>query len=99
MTHVRMVRVYLSEDSPLLKPLYEHLHASKVRGATLFRGIKGFGHTGEEREASLLDFHFHLPVVLEFFDTPERVDAVLAAFPETIESGRMVQWLAQVNQE
>ncbi|KTC94737.1 hypothetical protein Lgee_2265 [Legionella geestiana] len=99
MTQVRMVRVYLSEDAPVLKALYEHLHVSGVRGATLFRGIRGFGHTGIEREASLLDMHFHLPVVLEFFDTPERVDAVLAAFPETIEAGRMVQWLAQVNEE
>ena len=94
---VKIVRVYLSEEAPLLKELFDYLHEQKIRGATIFRGVKGFGVSGKTREAGLLDLHFDLPMVLEFFDEPQRVDTILSHFGEKLESGRVLQWLAEVN--
>jgi len=97
MMQVKITRIYLSEESPLLKELFDYLHNQKVKGATIFRGVKGFGASGKTREAHLLDVHFDLPMILEFFDEPNRVDEILSHFAEKIESGRVVQWLADVN--
>lgn len=46
-------------------------------GATIWRGIQGFGLDGVMHDTSLVDLSLDLPVVLEFFDTPERVEAIL----------------------
>ncbi len=94
---VKIVRVYLSEEAPLLKELFDYLHEQKIRGATIFRGVKGFGVSGKMRETRLLDLHFDLPMVLEFFDEPQRVEKILSHFDEKLESGRVLQWLAEVN--
>ena len=94
---VKMTRIYLSEEEPLVKELFDYLHNQKVKGATIFRGVRGFGASGKTREAHLLDLHFDLPLVLEFFDEPAHIDDILSHFSEKIEAGRMVQWLAEVN--
>ena len=94
---VKVTRIYLDESSLLLKELFDYLHQQKIKGATIFRGVKGFGASGKTREAHLLDMHFDLPMVLEFFDEPARVDDILGHFSEKIESGRLLQWLAEVN--
>jgi PII-like signaling protein len=94
---VKMTRIYLSEESALLKEVFTYLHEQKVKGATIFRGAKGFGQSGKTRETNFLDLHFDLPMVLEFYDEPTKVDAVMKHFDGKIESGRVLQWLAEVN--
>ncbi|GGI89671.1 DUF190 domain-containing protein [Legionella impletisoli] len=94
---VKVTRVYLSEESPLLPELFNYLHDQKIKGATIYRGVKGFGLSGKTRESSLLDLHFDLPMVLEFFDEPKRVDEVIAHFKDKLEKGRILQWLAEVS--
>lgn len=45
---------------------------------TVFRGISGFGVDGKIRTASLVDFSLDLPLIVEFYDQPERVKQVIA---------------------
>jgi uncharacterized protein len=97
MMQVKVTRVYLSEDSPLLQELFDYLHENKIKGATVFRGVKGFGASGATREARFIDMHYELPMILEFFDEPKVVDDVLHTFKEKIDGGRVLQWLAEVN--
>jgi PII-like signaling protein len=97
MMQVKVTRVYLNEESPLLNELFDFLQAEKIKGATIYRGVKGFGDSGKTRETRFLDLHFDLPVVLEFFDEPSRVDAILHQFNEKIPAGHLLQWLAEVN--
>ncbi|KTD65873.1 DUF190 domain-containing protein [Legionella spiritensis] len=92
--NVKIVRFYLSEDSPFLHQVYDYLHEHRVMGATLFRGVKGFGHSGKERQASLLDIHFDLPMIVEFFDEPAKVDEILNHFSNIIEPYRILSWTA-----
>lgn len=88
---VKVTRVYLSEESPLLKDLFDFLHDQKVKGATVFRGVKGFGVSGKTHETRFLDMHFDLPMVLEFFDEPARVDEILTLFREKLPLGHVLQ--------
>jgi hypothetical protein len=95
---VTMVRIYLTEAGRLLPKLLATLHdEEKVRGVTVFRGISGFGRSGKVHSSSLLDLSMDLPVVVEFFDEPERVAAILTHLADILEPGHVVQWGARVN--
>lgn len=54
-------------------------------GATIVRGVQGFSLDGIMHDASLLDLSLDLPLILEFFDTPERVEAILNRLEERID--------------
>ncbi|MDH5189634.1 MAG: DUF190 domain-containing protein [Gammaproteobacteria bacterium] len=95
---VTMVRVYLTEAEAHLETLMKRLHDwEKVQGVTVFRGISGFGKSGDIHSAALLDLAFDLPVVVEFFDEPEKVEKILEHLSKEIEPGHIVSWNAQVN--
>jgi len=100
MTDVTMVRVYLTEEKAHLRQLLTRLHdQEQVRGVTVFRGISGFGKSGTLHSSSLLDMSLNLPVVVEFFDRPEKVQTILEHLNAFIESGHIVSWPAQVNDQ
>ncbi|HKJ89347.1 MAG TPA: DUF190 domain-containing protein [Gammaproteobacteria bacterium] len=97
-TDVTMVRIYLTESDHLLNKLLSHLHDSEqVMGVTVFRGTAGFGRSGKMHSTSFVDIAFDLPLVIEFFDTPERVEAVLGHIESWFGTGHVVQWSARVN--
>ena len=97
MIEVTMVRIYLTEAEGVLAPLMRRLHdEERVRGVTVFRGISGFGQSGEIHSASLLDLSLNLPVVLEFFDEPAKIDSILAHLSPTIKPGHLVSWSARL---
>ena len=97
-TAVTMVRVYLTEASGKLPGLMRYLHdESKVHGVTVFRGITGFGRSGKMLSSSLLDMSLDLPLVIEFFDVPERVDEILEHLEGEVEPGHIVSWSAFVS--
>lgn len=96
---VTMVRVYLTEGNGL-KGLLKYLHdQSKVRGVTVFRGITGFGKSGTVHSSSLLDVSLDLPVVVEFFDVPEKAREILRHLNTLMEPGHIVTWPAEINEE
>ena len=95
---VTVVRIYLTEGDRLLKQLLEHLHdTEQIMGVTVFRGTTGFGRSGKVHGQSLLDVSFDLPLVVEFFDRPERVEAVLDHIGDWFEPGHILSWAAAIN--
>jgi len=98
--NVTMVRIYLTEGEALLKTLLKKLHdEEKVAGVTVFRGMSGFGRSGVMHSSSLLDLSLDLPLVLEFFDEPEKIRRILAHLRDLLPPGHVVSWTAQVNEE
>ena len=96
---VTMVRIYLTEGQHQLDPLLAKLHdEEKVRGVTVFRGISGFGKSGRMHSSSLLDLSMDLPLVVEFFDEPEKVASIMEHLGGMLEPGHMVSWSAEVNE-
>ena len=99
-TNVSMVRIYCSEAEHKLDKLLDMLHdQEKVAGVTAFRGIAGFGHSGHFHTSSLLDMSLDLPVVIEFFDRPEKIATVLEHLSAHVKPGHMVSWDAMANLE
>ena len=92
-----MVRVYLSESDHGLKPLLKCLHDElKVCGATVTRGVAGFGASGVVHSAGLVDLSSDLPLVLEFFDRPDRARAAIERIKDFVEPGHVVSWSVNV---
>ncbi|HUN95015.1 MAG TPA: DUF190 domain-containing protein [Bradyrhizobium sp.] len=95
-----MVRIYLSEADhgrrkTLMQEVMNILHDQhKVRGVTVFRGIAGISDTGEVHASDMLRILVDLPLVIEFFDTPEIVTALLAVLKPLIPTGHTVVWPA-----
>ncbi len=99
MTEVTMVRIYLNEQSAHVDRLLQRLHDwEKVRGVTVFRGVSGYGDSGALHTASFSDLSLDLPVVVEFFDEPSKVDNILEHLNDTIKAHHMVKWNVWVNE-
>lgn len=97
-SEVTLVRVYCSEKAHQHQKIIDLLHRDhRVAGVTAFRGIAGFGKSGQLHEAGLLDVSLDLPVVIEFFDRPEKVAEVLAILNGMVGPGHIVSWAAQAN--
>ena len=98
-TDVIVVRIYLTEGEELMKSLLAKLHdEEKVRGVTVFRGVSGFGRSGVVHSSTLLDLSLDLPVVIEFFDVPDKVRRVLSHLKTKLSAGHVLSWPAQVNE-
>lgn len=79
--------VFLSEDDraehrSLPEVLLERAREEGMAGATLWRGIEGFGATGHLRGTRFPDADLGLPLVLEVVDAPERIDELLVVVHE-----------------
>lgn len=95
---VTMVRIYLHEAESQMKPLLAFLHdESKVRGVTVFRGITGFGASGEYHSSTLIDVSLDLPLVIEFYDEPDKVTSIIQKLDERIKPGHIAWWPAKIN--
>ncbi|MGB5833243.1 MAG: DUF190 domain-containing protein [Thiohalocapsa sp.] len=92
-----MVRVYLTESDRELRPLLKCLHDElQVCGATVTRGVAGFGASGVVHSAGLVDLSTDLPLVLEFFDRPDRARAAIERIKDFVEPGHVVSWSVSV---
>lgn len=93
-----MVRIYLTEGQHQMQNLLQILHdEEKVQGVTAMRGIAGFGQSGKMHSSTLLDMSLDLPLVMEFFDEPAKVDRVLEHLNKIVKPGHIVSWPATIN--
>jgi CBS domain-containing protein len=86
------VRIYAGETTqhgsqPLFMALLEFLRAEGAAGATVVRGVAGFGATSRLHTATLLRLSEDLPMVLDWVDTPERVERLLPHLREMVTEG------------
>ncbi|MCQ8106375.1 DUF190 domain-containing protein [Methylomonas sp. SURF-2] len=92
---VSIARIYLREGEHLLDDLLHFLHdREKVSGVTVLRGIAGFGPDGKMRTSSLVDLSLDLPLIVEFYDLPERVEAILDHLETRLGLCHFVYWPA-----
>ncbi|MFF3906596.1 DUF190 domain-containing protein [Streptomyces sp. NPDC001848] len=73
------------------KPLYSEIvhraHAEGLAGASVFRGIEGFGASSLIHTSRLLSLSEDLPVAIVIVDTEERVRAFLPQLDELVTEG------------
>lgn len=92
---VTVVRVYLREGEHLLSKIIRFLHdEQEVSGVTVLRGIAGFGPDGKVHSATLVDLSLDLPLIVEFFERPERAEAVIDGLQREVGPVHVVSWAA-----
>src|SRR2546423_1896184 len=74
----KRIRIYLKEDDvighkPAPWALLDWLRRERAAGATVFRGTAGIGSSGHLDADLLPDVGAHLPVIVEWIDSPDRV--------------------------
>jgi uncharacterized protein len=92
---ITVARIYIREAEHLLTKIFDYLHnEEKVSGVTVSHGIMGFGPDGEVRTSRLLDLSLDLPLIIEFYDTPERVESVIEHLQTKMGLSHVVSWSA-----
>ena len=96
-----LLRIFIGEtDIYKGKPLYEQivLKARKLdlAGATVIRGIMGFGANSRLHTAKLLRLSEDMPVVVELVDTENNINKILPFLDETVEEGLITLEKARV---
>ncbi len=88
----QLLRIFIGEGNKYgRKPLYEWLvqqaRAQGMAGATVLRGIQGFGANSLIHTTTILRLSVDLPIVVEIVDTPEKIDAFLQSIDHAITEG------------
>lgn len=91
----RRLTVYVgSQDTwhgkNLAAAIVERCRAMGMAGATLTRGIMGFGKNSRIHRAHLLGLSDDLPERIEVVDRPDRIEALLPALDEMVGAGLIV---------
>lgn len=95
-TAITLVRIYVTEGDKLLNAIMNYLHNEiKVSGVTVFRAISGFGKSGTMHSNEILSMSLNLPLVIEFFDVPEKVSKALEFLVPLAGPGHVVSWEAK----
>jgi len=86
------VTIYLSDGAkhhgvPVYSSILDLLFHSGVAGATVLKGIAGFGAAHRMHSAHILEISDHLPIKIEFIESREKVDAVMPELEKRIDSG------------
>lgn len=87
-----LLRVFTrTTDRSGLEPLYlaivQKARAMDLAGATVLRGLLGFGQSDKVHRGRILPPAQELPVVVEVVDTEDKINAFLPILDEMMESG------------
>ena len=78
----RALRIYVDEElkwknQMLYRAIVEKLLKEGLAGATVFKGIEGFGSSAHIHSARILEVTENLPVMIEVVDKPQRIQKTL----------------------
>jgi len=97
----KLVRIFIGEgDKYKGKPLYKEIvnvcREKGVSGATVLRGIYGYGKSSIIHSSRTLALSNDLPIVIEIIDTPEKIDEILPEIEKIMTHGLITWELAHV---
>ncbi|CAK0743756.1 conserved hypothetical protein [uncultured Gammaproteobacteria bacterium] len=102
-TEAVLLRIFTGErarDQVHGKPLYETIvlraREAGLAGATVLRGVMGYGHSSRLHTAKILRLSDDLPLVIEIVDSPERIGAFLPLLDEIMKNGLVTMENVQV---
>ena len=92
---VTIARVYTLEGHDHLNQALEILRdEERIIGVTVIRGIAGYGASGAIHTSSILSLSLELPLVIEFYDQPEKVTKAIATLKSRLDLKHIVSWPA-----
>jgi uncharacterized protein len=86
----KLLRLHLTErdrrdGKPLYEAIIEKCRELKIAGATVYRGLEGYGETAEIHRSHIL-MH-DLPIVIQIVDSAENVQRLLPLVEEMMDKG------------
>lgn len=87
-----LLRIFVGEsDKYQGKPLYEQIvlkaRELNMAGATVMRGVMGFGADSRMHTSKILQLSNDLPIVIELVDVQEKIDLLMPFLDETVTEG------------
>jgi uncharacterized protein len=88
----KMLRIHFGEDDKWNnKPLYEAIvmkcRELDIAGATVFRGIEGYGASSLIHKEHLFRLSSDRPIMVSVIDTDEKIRSLLPALEEMVDEG------------
>ncbi|WP_327048803.1 DUF190 domain-containing protein [Microbispora sp. NBC_01189] len=75
---------------PLYSEIVHRAHRSGLAGASVFRGIEGFGASSLIHTSRLLSLSEDLPVAVVVVDAPDRIAAFMTELDELVTEGLVI---------
>ena len=104
----KMVRIHFGEadkwnDKPLYRAIVEKCRELDIAGATVFRGIEGYGASTLIHRAHLLSFSSDAPIMVSVIDSEEKIDQLIPQLDKMVDEGLIavseVEVIKYVHQE
>jgi PII-like signaling protein len=91
----KLLRVFIGEadkyhDEPLYGAIVKKLRMMDIAGATVYRGILGYGAKGHQHKKSFFHVSRDLPIMVTVVDTAEKITAAAEAIEGMVEDGLIV---------
>lgn len=88
----KLLRIFIGEDDkhaglPLFEWIVRKAREEGLAGATVLRGLEGFGARSRLHTAKILRLSSDLPVIVEIVDTEEKIETFLPLIDDAIGEG------------
>jgi uncharacterized protein len=88
----KLLRIFVGESDrwhgkPLYQAIVERVRKEGLAGATVLRGIEGFGADSRLHTARILRLSEDLPMVIEIVDSAEQIERILPVLDEMVGEG------------
>lgn len=86
-----LLRIFIGESDkigsvPVSEKIVILAKENKLAGATVFKGIMGFGKSSVIHHSKFLTISEDLPIIIEIIDTKEKIDKFIPAVNEIFEN-------------
>ena len=93
--HQKRLTVFIGESdrhghTPLATEIVQRAHAAGMAGATVFRGVEGYGRSNHIHTTRILSLSDDLPVAVIIVDTDERIQGFLPVLDELVTGGLVI---------
>lgn len=90
----QLLRIFIGESDrwegkPLHEAIVRRAREAGLAGATVIRGMEGFGANSRIHTTKILRLSEDLPIIVEIVDKPERIQAILPALDAMVKEGLM----------
>ncbi len=87
----KLMRIFIGSDdtydgTPLFKAIVNYCKEQDIAGATVIRGIYGYGASSVIHSSRSLVLSQDLPVIIEIIDTIEKIENILPEIEKMIEN-------------
>jgi PII-like signaling protein len=93
--HQKRLTIFIGEadhhnHTPLATEIVHRAHKAGLAGASVFRGVEGFGASNHIHTTRILSLSDDLPIAIVIVDTDERIQAFLRDLDELITEGLVI---------